>query len=292
MRGLQAARLVHSGLVTKLWCNGVWLDALDFTAAPTDRGLMHGLGLFETILAVNGAPVFADRHLRRLRESCERLGWHPMIPDLESVMAELIELNGLANGRARIRLAISGGSGLVHDPSLGPDHVLWLTAVPAAEPPDSTTANRSPWARNERSSLSGLKCASYAENLLALQHAARLGFEETIFLNTAGKVCEGATSNLFLVRKNTVITPSLESGCLPGITRSVAIELASAIGIACEEREVDSSELDEADELFLTSSIRGIMGLSRFENRGLAPGPVTQALREAWNRAVQRKTAG
>lgn len=276
--------------MTKLWCNGVWLDALDFTAAPTDRGLMHGLGLFETILAVNGSPVFAERHLKRLRDSCGRLGWRPVIPDLEAVMAELIELNGLANGRARIRLAISGGSGLVHDPALGPDHVLWLTAVPAAEPPASTTANRSPWARNERSSLSGLKCASYAENLLALQHAARLGFEETIFLNTAGKVCEGATSNLFLVRGETLVTPSLDSGCLPGVTRAVAMELAAARGLACEEREVDSGELDEADELFLTSSIRGIMGLSRFEDRELPPGPVTGALRAAWNQAVQRKT--
>lgn len=278
--------------VTKLWCNGMWLDALDFTAAPTDRGLMHGLGLFETILAVEGRPVFADRHLARLRESCTRLGWHPMIPDLEAVMAELIEVNKLAHGRARIRLAISGGSGLVHDPALGPDHVLWITAVPAAEPPDFTTANRSPWQRNERSSLSGLKCASYAENLLALQHAARHGFEETLFLNTAGKVCEGATSNVFLVREGTVITPSLESGCLPGITRAVTLELASQLGLSCEQRDVESAELDSADELFLTSSIRGIMGLSRFEDRMLAPGPVTRRLREAWNSAIRRKSGG
>lgn len=206
-------------------------------------------------------------------------------------MSELIVINGLAGARARIRLAISGGSGLVHDPSLGPDHVLWITAVPTAEPPASTTANRSPWRRNEHSSLSGLKCASYAENLLALQHAARHGFEETIFLNTAGKVCEGATSNIFLVRDGKASTPSLDSGCLPGVTRSVAIELASKLGIPCEERDVNTDELDAADELFITSSIRGVMGLSRFEDRQLAPGPVTQRLRNAWNEAIHRQQA-
>ncbi len=276
--------------MTRLWCNGTWMDALDFTAAPTDRGLMHGLGLFETILAVEGQPVFADRHLARLRESCERLGWHPFIPDLREVMAELIAMNELSHGRARIRLAISGGSGMVHDPALGPDHVLWMTAVPAAEPPASTTANLSPWVRNERSSLAGLKCASYAENLLALQHAAKHGFEETVFLNSAGKVCEAATSNLFVVKDGTVATPSLESGCLPGITRAVAIELAAELAIPCAERDLAPDELHAAGEIFITSSIRGIMALSRFENRELPPGPVTRRLRDAWNLAIRRKS--
>lgn len=267
------------------------MDAFDFTASPADRSLILGLGLFETILALDGRPIHAERHLARFLASCERLGWQPVLPDLPEIMAELIGVNGLNIGRARIRLAISGGSGLIHDLSLGSDHRVWMTAVPAADAPPTTTANLSPWLRNEHSALAGLKCASYAENLIALEHADRLGFEETVFLNTSGGLCEAATSNLFLVKSGGILTPSLDSGCLPGITREIVIELAGKLGIPCAERRLDLADLHGADELFLTSSIRGLMGVSRFEERIFPPGPVTHALRDAWNAVTMRGPA-
>jgi branched-subunit amino acid aminotransferase/4-amino-4-deoxychorismate lyase len=276
--------------MTRLWCNGLWLDALDFSASPTDRGLMLGLGLFETILAVDGRPIHAERHVERLRASCFRLGWKFGFSNLPETMAELVQLNSLASGRARLRLAITGGSGLIHDLALGADHIVWITAVPAADAPLTATVNLSPWLRNERSSLAGLKCASYAENLVALQDAKRRGFEETVFLNTAGQVCEGATSNIFLVRNGEIATPSLRSGCLPGITRSVVIELAATLGIPCHECDLTLDDLTAADELFLTSSIRGLTGVSRFEDRILPAGPVTRTLRDAWITATSRKS--
>ena len=288
-QGLQSHRSVHTRGVTVLWCNGQWIDALEFPAAPTDRGLMHGLGLFETILAVDGRPVFYERHLARLAESCVRLGWNPAFPDPQDEVIRLLEANELQSGRARIRLALTAGSGRVQDLSLGADHMVWMTAVPAVEPPRRTRANLSPWTRNERSALAGLKSASYAENLIALEHADRLGFEETVFLNSSGFVCEAATSNVFLVRDGRVRTPSLASGCLPGITRGVVIEIAASLGIPCEEGDVAPEELHGADEIFLTSSIRGVMGLSCFENRDLEPGPVTESLRNAWHAAVRGK---
>jgi branched-subunit amino acid aminotransferase/4-amino-4-deoxychorismate lyase len=276
--------------MTRLWCNGLWLDALDFSASPTDRGLMLGLGLFETILAVDGRPIHAERHVERLRASCLRLGWKFGFSNLPETMAELVQMNGLASGRARLRLAITGGSGLIHDLALGADHIVWITAVPAADAPLTATVSLSPWLRNERSSLAGLKCASYAENLVALQDAKRRGFEETVFLNTAGQVCEGATSNIFLVRNGEIATPSLRSGCLPGITRSVIIELAAGLGIPWHERDLTLDDLTAADELFLTSSIRGLTGVSRFEDRILPSGPVTRMLRDAWTAATSRKS--
>lgn len=277
--------------MTTLWCNGQWLDAWDFPAAPTDRGLMHGLGLFETMLAVHGKPVFAERHLERLLESCSRLGWKPAVPDLDGTISELISVNDLGSGRARIRLAVSAGSGRVQDLSLGTDHLVWITATAAAEPPATTCANLSTWRRNEHSALAGLKSASYAENLIALEQADRLGFEETVFLNTSGNVCEAATSNVFLVHDGVLRTPSLASGCLPGITRAVVIDLAAGLGIPCEEADLEAPALDEADEIFLTSSIRGVMGLSRFGGRCLPPGPVTATLRDAWTHAALGKSA-
>ncbi len=280
----------HVAGMTRLWCNGQWIDPLDFPVSPTDRGVTLGLGLFETILAIDGVPILADRHLARLRGSCERLGWGGVIPDdLKHTMVELIEGNDLSSGRSRLRLSISGGSGLVHSLALGTDHLVWMGAVPAANPPLETAVTLSPYLRNERSALAGLKCASYAENVVALEHAARLGFEETLFFNTSGHLCEAATANIFLVKSGKLITPSLASGCLPGITRERVIGMAARVGIPCEEREVTMEELQSVDELFLTSSIRGVMRVSRVDGLTFPPGPVTQSLREAWNQALVRK---
>lgn len=276
--------------MNRLWCNGQWLDSYDFTASPTDRGLLLGLGLFETILAVDGRPIHVDLHEARMKASCMRLGWKPEFPDLTGVMEELIRVNELAEGRARLRLSITGGSGLIHDLSLGADHVIWITATPAADAPPSTSANLSPWRRNENSALAGLKCASYAENLIALEHATAAGFEETLFLNTAGHLCEAATSNVFVVKDGAVFTPPLDSGCLPGVTRQVVIEMTARLGISCIESGLTIDDLHSADEIFLTSSIRGVMGLARFENRDLPTGPVTRILQQSWIDGIRRNS--
>ena len=204
-------------------------------------------------------------------------------------MRVLIQRNDLATARARIRVAISGGSGTLCDLALGADHVVWMTATPAAASSATTSANLSPWVRNERSPLAGLKCASYAENLIALQHAARLGFEECLFLNTAGHLCEAATANVFLVANGVLLTPSPACGCLPGITRGVVIELANQLGIPCEEGTLGVADLLAADELFLTSATRGLIDVTRFGDRTFPAGPVSHVLREAWDAATRRK---
>jgi branched-subunit amino acid aminotransferase/4-amino-4-deoxychorismate lyase len=275
--------------MTQLWCNGQWLDAGDFPASPADRGVTLGLGLFETLLALDGEPVFAERHLARLLDGCGRLGWRPDLPDLRPVMEELLRLNHLGRTRSRIRLAISGGSGALRDLALGADHLVWMTASPAAVAPRAMSAHLSPWVRNERSPLAGLKCASYAENLIALQHAARLGFEECLFLNTAGHLCEAATANVFLVANGTLLTPSPACGCLPGITRGVVIELANQLGIPCEEGTLGVADLLAADALFLTSATRGLIDVARVGDRPFPAGPVSHVLREAWDAATRRK---
>jgi branched-chain amino acid aminotransferase len=277
--------------MTLIWCNGQYLEPNDFRIAPTDRGLMHGLGLFETILAIDAVPVFAERHLARLAHGCERLGWPYILPDAIQIMEELATRNGFTSGRSRIRLSVTAGSGAMGDLSPGEDRLLLMTAARVAEPPATTTANLSPFIRNERMALAGLKSASYAENPVALDHARRLGFEETVFLNSVGNLCEAATSNLFMVRNGALLTPSLASGCLPGITRGVVIELAGQLGIPCEETDLPAALIHEADELFLTSSIRGVMGVTRFEQRRLSAGPFTGQLRVAWNGEVHRECA-
>ncbi len=246
-----------------------------------DRGSIHGLGLFETMLAVDGQLLFANRHLARLRSGHDKLGWPFDFPEFHEIAAELLAENGLSTGRARIRLTVTAGSGPIHDLTPGADRLVWMATFPALVPPESLSACLSPWPRNEHSPLAGLKCASYSENLIALDDARRQGFDETIFLNTAGHLCEAATANLFLVKNGVILTPSLASGCLPGITREVVLELAGEIGIPCEVGVLTREDLLAAAEVFLTSSTIGVVPLSRVGDRVMSPGPVTRRLSAA-----------
>ncbi|MEO8616889.1 MAG: aminotransferase class IV [Luteolibacter sp.] len=274
--------------MTQIWCNGEWLDPLDFSASLMDRGSILGLGLFETMLAVDGVPVFVERHLARLRSGCERLGWHVMLPDLQEIINELLVKNGLCVGRARVRLAMTAGSGPIDDLSLGTSPLLWMVALAINEPPKEIQVNLAPWRRNEHSPIAGLKCASYAENLVALDHARRLGFEETLFLNTAGHLCEAATANLFIVKNGVLLTPSLESGCLPGITRAVVLELANRCRIDSQECMLTPDDLHSAGEIFLTSSIRGLESVSRVGDQVYYDYSVANRLRQYWKVEIER----
>jgi branched-chain amino acid aminotransferase len=270
--------------MNQIWCNGQWLPADKYPGAAQDRGAFLGLGLFETMLAIDGIPIFAERHLSRLRKSGDRLGWKLDIPDFKRIAGELLVRDSLAHGRARLRLIVTAGSGPHNDLTPGDDRLIWLAAFPVGDVPESISACLSPWLRNERSPLAGLKCACYAENLIALDHARRLGYDETIFLNTAGQLCEAATANLFLVRNGKLLTPSLDSGCLPGIGREVICELATTLGIPCEERPLKLTDLHSADGIILSSATRGPVPVDRFEDKRLCADSVTEVLRGAWKR--------
>ncbi len=262
-----------------IWCNGNWVEAGGLPVA--DRGWTLGLSLFETILAIDGRAVFAERHLARLRVACGRWGWTLPETEFPSLMPGLLEKRGLAAGRARLRLTVTGGSGTSGDLAGGDDRLVWLAAAPCEGPPADVAVLVSPWLRNERSPLAGLKCGSYAENVAALDHARRLGFGETLFFNTAGHLCEAAMANVFLVRGGKLLTPPLTAGCLPGITRGVILELAGA-----EEAEISPGDLDAAEEVFLTSATRGPVGVSRIGERVLQTGTITGQVADIWNAAV------
>lgn len=278
-----------------VWCNGEILAEEAFRVSPFDRGLTLGLGLFETMLAIDGRPVFFTRHAARHAAGCARLGWAPVS---EAVIREaipaLLEANGLTTGRVRIRWFVTGGEGPFNDPSVAAGGMTVLTATSAAFLPAAVSLALSPWPRNERSPIAGLKAASYAENLLALSHARAAGAEEALILNTAGELCETAFANLFVVKGGTVVTPPLSSGCLPGVTRGVLLECCAELGIPAVEAPLFPDDLLSADEAFLTSSIRGPVPVSTFQGRDLAAGghPLTTRLKEGWEAAIRCKDAG
>lgn len=270
----------------EIWCNDLWLPADRYPGAAQDRGAIFGLGLFETIGAVDGKLLFLNRHLTRLRQSCTRLGWHSDLPDIGEITTALLTRNALLTGRARLRVMITAGSGSLNDLSAGLDRLVWIAAFPADAPPLTVTACLAPWPRNERSPLAGLKTACYAENLCALDDARKRGFDESIFLNTTGHLCEAATANLFLVKNGSILTPSLDSGCLPGIGREVICELATNDGISVLETRLSLSDLENADEVFLISATRGPFPIIQLQDKKRQPGSVTARLRQLWTAKI------
>ena len=266
----------------QIWCNEQWYDLENAPSSLLDRGSILGLGLFETLLACDGRPVFLERHLARLQSACNRLNWQISYPEFSKIIPALLAKNHLTLGPARLRITVTAGSGPLNDIQLGTDWKIWMSAQPLSQTPASVTALLSPWPRNENSPLVGLKCASYAENLLALDHARRLGFAETLFLNTAGHLCEAATANLFLVKKGVLFTPSLASGCLPGIAREMILEIANHHRIEARECILTQEDLANADEVFTTSSIRGVQTISKVADQSFQAAAITSRLREFW----------
>ncbi|WP_436770642.1 aminotransferase class IV [Yinghuangia sp. YIM S09857] len=250
----------------------------DATVSVVDHGFTVGDGVFETMKAVGGEAFALTRHLDRLTRSARGLGLPD--PDLALVREACAEVLGAnrVEGTARLRVTYTGGpSPLGSDRGAAPATlVVALTPAKAHQP--TTAVATVPWTRNENSPTAGLKTTSYADNVVMLAHAARQGASEALFANTAGLLCEGTGSNVFVGVGGRLLTPRLESGCLAGVTRALVLEWTDA-----EEADLPYAVLAEADEVFVTSSLRDVQPVHRVDARDLAaPGPLTRAAAEAF----------
>lgn len=258
-----------------VWLNDEWKEEGDAAVAASDGAFLRGEGVFETMLARGGQVFELGRHWERLERSCDRLGIE--IFALESalpVFEELFERNSFpTKTRVRVRVTRSRES-------------LLFSAQESKPYPEKLSLLSSPFQRNERSALTGIKAISYAENLAALEDGKRRGADEVLFANTRGQWCEGAWSNIFAVEDGCLWTPPLSSGCLPGITREVVLELAGCANLFVQEKERTMESLKGVEEMFLTSSLLGIGAVHEFDGRVLTSGEVTQQLAQ---RLVERE---
>ena len=265
----------------RAWLNGDLLaDPTAGAVAVTDHGFTVGDGVFEAVKTLRGRPFGLTRHLARLERSAAGLGLPA--PDLDDVRrgVEAVLRDGAEHdpiGRLRITWTAGPhpmGSGRGGGP---PTLVVAYSAIDAA--PAATSVVTVPWTRNEHGATAGLKTTSYAENVIALAHAAERGGSEAVFANTAGHLCEGTGTNVFYVVDGELRTPTLSSGCLAGVTRALVVEW-------CGAREVDeplATVLATASEVFLASTTRDVQAVARWDHRDLpAPGPVTARCAETW----------
>ncbi|MCL2542192.1 MAG: aminotransferase class IV [Nocardioidaceae bacterium] len=220
--------------------------------------------LFETVRVVGGQPFALDLHLARLERSAAATGLATLdVADVRRRLIDVLARDPLPLGRVRVTAA--GGD-------------LAITPAPTPPPAESIAVVTAPWRLNEHGPLVGHKTTAYADNVVALRHAVARGAGECVLANAAGNVCEGTGANVFYVVDGELRTPTLASGCLPGVTRHLVLDWYGA-------REVDEplEVCASAEEVFLTSSIRTVQPVHRWDDRDLpVPGPVTRRVLETW----------
>lgn len=258
--------------MSAVYVNGELVAAEDAGISVFDHGLVVGDGVFETVLVWNGRAFALRRHLERLARSAA--GLRIPAPDAETLTrACAAVIDAAALDRARLRITVTAGAGPLGSGRLDSPPSLVVACDELGAHHESAAVAVVAWTRNERGALAGLKTTSYAENALALADAAARGADEAIFANTAGQLCEGTGSNVFVVRNGALITPPLSAGCLAGITRALVIEHHGGIEA---DLPIGAFRPDEIDEAFLTSSLRGVQPIASIDGAPLPwPGPVT-----------------
>jgi branched-chain amino acid aminotransferase len=262
-----------------VWINGSLVPDDEARISIFDHGLVVGDGVFETVKVANGVPFALSRHLTRLARSAAGLGLAE--PDLDQIRAGALAAVEASEPRAlaRMRITVTGGISPLGS-ERGGNPLTAIVALGEMKAPaafcDVTTV---PWPRNEHGALSGLKTTSYGENVRALTYAAEHGGSEAIFGNTAGNLCEGTGTNVFVVSGGQLLTPPLSAGCLAGVTRALVIEWSGAV-----EQNLPLSALAEADEAFLTGTTRDVQPIRFVNGQALpaAPGPVTAKAAEVF----------
>lgn len=261
---------------------GRLMDAADARVSVLDHGFTVADGIFETLKVSKGRAFALGRHLNRLERSAAAMGLPA--PDrgrVAGAVAQTLDANAVDLGRLRITYT-AGEAPLGSDRGeSGP--TLVVAVSPMMPWPQSAAVITVPWPRNERSPLAGVKSTSYAENVLALGRAHAQGAGEALMADTRGMLCEGTGSNVFVVLEGRIVTPTLASGCLPGVTRELVLEWSDAV-----EEDLPFDVLAIADEVFITSSTRDVQPVHRVDARALAaPGAVTAAVAMAFARRAQ-----
>lgn len=253
----------------------------------TDRGFLYGDSVYEVVRTWQGRLLFADEHLERLTRSAA--GIHLQLEhDAQRYRRELARVHALSGfTESSLRLIVTRGSGPMQLGETSGQQRVIVIAKPLAQrdPLDYQRGVSVVLSRQARDGISTLdptlKTGKYVTNMIAAQEAARDGAEEALMLNRAGFVTECTTSNIFFVRNQVLSTPALEQGVLAGITRAKVIELARAMGMGVEEGDYSLETLQSADEVFITSSSRELLPVTKLMGSRVGegePGPTTKKL--------------
>ena len=262
-----------------------------------DRGFLFGDGVFEVLRTYRGAPFAVDEHIARLRRSAEKVLIALPVdePALRNEITSAVRASD--NEESYVRVVLTRGTGpLSLDPDTAIRPLRVVLVAPLASPPAHAYAAgiRAVLVHTRRTTdetaAAGAKVSNYLASLLAVREAKIRGGDEALIVDAHGNVVEGATSNVFVVREGLVATPPEEAGILAGITRACIVQAAKDLGIPCEERALPVAEIFDADEVFITSTIRELLSVAHVDDRPIgmgSPGPIARALYRQFRRAVE-----
>lgn len=267
-----------------------------------DHGFLYGEGVYEVLRTYGGRPFLFDRHMRRLRNSASMLSLPVPLTDreLDRRCRETMIAAGLGErGReAYIRILVTRGIGeLSYDPAVCPAPSVVVIVKPHVDPPREVFEQGVAVAlvsiiRNHPGTVNPcIKSNNLLNNALAMQEAARRGGFEGVMRNHRGELAEATQSNLFIVKDGAALTPPIDAGLLPGITREFLFEVGRNTGIPVREAVLNDPDLFGADEVFLTSTTRGIVPVVRVDDKPVGsgvPGPVTRTLLQAFLESAQK----
>jgi len=300
--------LVQFGLMAAtVNVNGRVSDQEHAVISVFDHGFLYGEGVYETLRTYNGQPFLFDRHMARLRRSANMLvlGVPLTDADVDARFRETMRaagLGGAVDREAYIRILVTRGIGeLTYDPAACPAASVVVIVKPHVDPPREWTergvrVSLVDVVRNHPASVNPLiKSNNLLNNALAMQEAFRRGAVEGVMRNYRGELAECTQSNLFIVKNGAALTPPIDAGLLPGITRAFLFEVGAAAGIPVREQVLRDDDLLGADESFFTSTTRELVPIVKVDDRTIGagkPGEVTRALLDRFRSKAQELTAG
>ena len=252
-----------------VWLNGILLSEESCVGiSPSDRGFTLGDGVFETIRVSSGIPLYVEHHLERLRIGCSFLQIPINYRDHELLVyiGETITANGLSEAVVRITVTRGTGRRGVLPPT-NPEPTIVISASPheshlLGEDISRVNLIVSSVARNNLSPTSRIKSCNYLDNILARMEASEKGAYDAVMLNTNGEVACTTSANVFIVQEGRLITPPPSAGVLNGTVRRVLLDrLCHRLGLFVIERKVSLQDLLSADEVFITNSVIGVLGV-------------------------------
>ncbi|MFC4767862.1 aminotransferase class IV [Effusibacillus consociatus] len=282
----------------KVWLNGRILPADEARLSVFDHGFLYGHGVFETMRAYSGRIFLLREHLERLRSSASllRIPLELADSDIEEAINALLEANRLAD--AYVRLTVSRGPGPMGiRGSFGAPTVLIFAKELQLPSQEDYQRGRDLCVlhtrRNTPETGTRIKSLNYLNSLMGAWELEERGFAEGMMLDCDGHVTEGTVSNLFFVDRDSsgaerLLTPTLDTGILPGVTRAFVVRLAQNLGIPVQEERFGLERLSQCAEGFTTNSVAEIVPIRSVENHlfQMCPGPVTQQLMEEYANGI------
>ena len=269
--------------------NGRITAESDAVISVFDHGFLYGEGIYETMRTYHRRPFLYDRHLKRLRRSARMIELALPFTD-EELAAQIRSTQACAkiDGEVYIRVLVTRGIGeLTYDLKATPNPSIVIIVKPQVDP-EPEAYDRGvrvvlvDIVRNHPDSVNPMiKSNNLMNSALAMQEALKSNAFEGVMRNYRGELSECTTSNLFIVKNGVALTPPLDAGLLPGITREFLFDVGKDVGVDVREQVLRDADLFGADEAFLTSTTREVVPIVTVNDRTIGsgkPGPITWRL--------------